>query len=208
MNFFTSIYSVAVLLMLLGCEGKSRKNTLQTNKSLAKERVLIDIQPFDDISDSDIQFAYKQIKTIYPLVNLKPAIPLPAKAYYKERNRYRADSLIVFLNTQTTQHHVIIGLTSKDISTSKGEYKDWGVMGLGFCPGNACVVSTYRLSKSNKQSQFYKVAIHELGHTQGLPHCPIDSCFMRDAEGGNPTNKETGFCNHCKNKLIAKGWKF
>jgi archaemetzincin len=80
-------------------------------------------------------------------------------------------------------------------------------MGLGFCPGNVCVASTFRLSKKNLKEQFYKVAIHELGHTQGLPHCEDKSCFMRDAEGGNPLNEEHGFCEVCKLFLKSKGWE-
>lgn len=79
-------------------------------------------------------------------------------------------------------------------------------MGLGYCPGNACVVSTFRLARNNTATQFYKVAIHELGHTQGLPHCKNKTCYMRDAEGGNPLDEETGFCAPCTTILRNKGW--
>lgn len=61
--------------------------------------------------------------------------------------------------------------------------KDFGVMGLGYRPGKACVASSFRLNKENLDEQFYKIAIHELGHTQGLSHCPEKMCFMRSAEG-------------------------
>lgn len=54
--------------------------------------------------------------------------------------------------------------------------------------------------------QLFKVAIHELGHTEGLPHCPVKSCFMRDSEGRNPTNEEKEFYPKCKKQLIDKGW--
>ena len=129
-------------------------------------------------------------------------------AYYPKRNRYRADSLINFLSKHTPDGHITIGLTTKDISTTKGAIADWGVMGLGFCPGKACIVSTFRLSKDQKLMQLFKVAIHELGHTQGLPHCSVKTCFMRDAEGRNPTNEEKEFCPTCKAFLISKGWQF
>jgi archaemetzincin len=79
-------------------------------------------------------------------------------------------------------------------------------MGLGYCPGTACIASSYRLKKGNKLTQFYKVAIHELGHTQGLPHCSTKTCLMRDAEGGNPIDEENDFCPKCKKVLIAAGW--
>ena len=79
-------------------------------------------------------------------------------------------------------------------------------MGLGFCPGKACIASTFRLSKIETNKQLFKVAIHEMGHTFGLPHCAIKYCFMRDAEGGYPTNKEKDFCTKCKSFLIKHGW--
>ena len=76
-------------------------------------------------------------------------------------------------------------------------------MGLGFQPGKACIASNFRL---RDKKNFFKVALHELGHTTGLPHCPEKTCFMRDAEGGDPTGEESGFCTKCKNYLIKKGW--
>lgn len=136
------------------------------------------------------------------------SIPLPMKTYYQPRNRYRADSLIRILRDLTPENHITLGLTSKDISTTNDEINDWGVMGLGYRPGKSCIASSFRLSKTEKKSQFFKVAIHELGHTEGLPHCPEKYCFMRDAEGKNPTNEEKDFCINCKQRLVDRGWKF
>ena len=170
--------------------------------------ITIDIQPFSDISLADSKFVFNEIKKVYSNVSLKSAIQLPQSAFYPLRNRYRADSLIQFLSLNTSAEHVTIGLTGKDISTSKDSVADWGVMGLGFCPGKACIASSFRLSKSEKLQQLFKVAIHELGHTQGLPHCEVRTCFMRDAEGHNTTNEEKDFCPKCKKYLEQKGWVF
>jgi|SRR5579871_2460025 len=172
------------------------------------ENLIIDIQPLTGISQNDVQYIYTEIKKVYPFVELKNTVNLPRSAYYPKRNRYRADSLINFLSRETKENHVTIGITNKDISTTKGSITDWGVMGLGFCPGKACIASTFRLEKNKKLIQLYKVALHELGHTQGLGHCNDRSCFMRDAEGKNPMDEEKNFCLPCKSKLIAKGWKF
>jgi archaemetzincin len=137
---------------------------------------------------------------------LKSAIPLPAKAYYQPRGRYRADSLISYLDNFGSADTVIIGLTNNDISTRNVNITDWGVMGLGFQPGNACVVSTYRLNKTKLAAQLRKLALHELGHTEGLAHCPVKCCFMRDAKGGNHLDEETAFCASCAKFLKSKGW--
>jgi archaemetzincin len=165
------------------------------------------IQPFSDINSAEVQKVYLAVKKVYPQVYLLESIQLPKQAYYVPRNRYRADSIIYWLRNRVKSNEVVIGLTSKDISTSKGNIYDYGVMGLGFRPGTACVVSSFRLNKANLAEEFYKVSIHELGHTQGLPHCPEKTCFMRDAEGRNPTNEEKNFCTNCKKVLQSRGWK-
>jgi len=181
-----------------------------TNTSSNKDddTITIDIQPFTGLSDSHTAYVVQELKKIYPHVVLLQPINLPASAYYPQHGRYRADSLIRFLNARTAKNHVTIGLTNKDISTTKNNINDWGVIGLGYCPGKACIASTYRLSKTATKTQLFKVSIHELGHTEGLPHCPEKTCFMRDAEGHNPTNEEHEFCANCTKHLQSKGWKF
>lgn len=84
---------------------------------------------------------------------------------------------------------------------------NYGVMGLGFMPGNACVISSFRLGdKKNLHERLYKVAIHELGHNNGLPHCKEDSCYMMDAEGKMKLDNEHFFCNQCRCFLVQKSF--
>ena len=101
----------------------------------------------------------------------------------------------------TPAGHITLGLTSVDISTTKEGHKDWGVMGLGFQPGNACIASSFRISKAKGKEQLFKISIHELGHTLGLLHCPVAFCFMRDAKGSNLTDELLDFCDSCKIRL-------
>lgn len=195
---------IGVLLIMLITSCQQPTNFKKENK----QPLTIAVQPFSDITTEDVQYVFTELKKVYPNVILQKAIHLPQSAFYPSRNRYKADSLIQFLSVNTPAGHVTIGLTCKDISTSKDTIADWGVMGLGFCPGKACIASSFRLSKVDKLQQLFKVAIHELGHTQGLPHCEVPTCFMRDAEGHNPTNEEKDFCPKCKKFLEQKGWVF
>ena len=205
-----------ILLAFISCQNEvnkisevgNNKSTPILKTSAKTELKTISIQPFSDLSPQLSNYVFKELKKIYPLVELNSPIPLPKSAYYTPRSRYRADLLIAYLDKIHKKGHVIIGLTGKDISTTKGEVYDWGVMGLGYKPGNACVVSTYRLDKKNLKDQLFKVSVHELGHTQSLSHCPNPTCFMRAAEGGNPTVQETGFCPKCMAVLVKKGWQF
>lgn len=192
-------HGLILMALLLGIYACSDKNP-STTKTIV-------IQPLGDFDPGLSQKILKQVRQINAKTHLNRAVALPHTAYYPARDRYRADSIIRILRNRSGSDTVWIAITRKDISTTKGDIADWGVMGLGFRPGNACVASTFRLSKSKVESQFFKVAIHELGHTQGLEHCPEKTCYMRDAEGGNPTDEETGFCPSCKAFLIRKGWQ-
>lgn len=147
---------------------------------------------------------YQKIKAIVPTTTLGDTAAMPAFAYNASRGRYRADSLIGWMSKLAKPNQVYLGVTTVDISTTLRGVQDWGVMGLGLRPGNACIASSFRL-KQDKYN-FWKVAIHELGHTAGLPHCPEPTCLMRDAEGGNPLKHEKAFCNNCKAKLSGTGW--
>lgn len=201
-----------ILSVFFGCENSEFRTGVKTKNIPSKKDIvplIIDIQPFDDIPEKYVNFVFAELSRIYPNVQLKKTIPLPQRAFYEKRKPYRADTLINYLRGFTPNGHVTLGMTSKDISTTKNEIKDYGVMGLGYQPGRSCVVSYFRLSKKEDVFvQFFKLSIHELGHTQGLPHCPVKTCFMRDAEGKNHTNEEKEFCTSCKTHLISRGWNF
>jgi len=199
-----------IWLLILSCshqqpETKAKENSESLDK---KEKLTIFIQPYNDLSNSSVAFVAAELKKIYSgKIIINPSIPLPKAALNNTKTRYRADSLIKFLSRNTKEGYLTIGLTGKDISTTKDNYPDWGIMGLGYCPGRSCVASTFRLKGENKQEKLFKVAIHELGHTQGLEHCPEKTCLMRDAEGKDRLNEEKEFCQRCKPVLIKAGWE-
>ena len=205
-----------IIGLLVSCNGlnnesKEPKSINSGNKS--KKKLSIIIQPFDGMPESTVTIVAEKLKEIYSGdVIINNSITLPKKALNQARTRYRADSLIRYLGDFVKDGQLIIGLTIKDISTTKGKYPDWGVMGLGFCPGKSCVVSTFRLKGKNRDEKLFKVAIHELGHTQGLAqtntkHCPEKKCLMRDAEGKDHLDELRYFCSKCKPILIKAGWE-
>lgn len=190
-----------LLLLALGCAPPAAPVQ-------APAPVPVRVQPFEGLPAARLDRLVPQIRRHLPHVEVLPPIPLPSMAYYAPRDRYRADSLLRYLHARTPSGAVTIGLTHRDISTSHHNHADWGIMGLGKLPGDACVASTFRLDKRQVDAQFYKVAIHELGHTQGLPHCPEPSCRMRDQGGRNLLDAQTDFCPRCMAFLRAKGWQF
>ncbi len=189
-----------VLSFLLACNPLSKETTLPLEKTII-------IQPFADLPKASLIHAEKEIKKFHSSVIVAPPIDLPKEALNPAKTRHRADLLIHSMGAQTPPGYVTMGLTSKDISTTKGKIADWGVMGLGLCPGNACVVSTFRLRGKNRMEKLAKITVHELGHTYGLPHCPAEKCLMRDQKGKDRLNESDRFCPKCKSHLAQAGWK-
>jgi archaemetzincin len=208
MNFIKHIFKLSILLAFSCNQQEIVTNNIGQSSSNreVKRPIVILIQPFNDLPLKYINSVETELKKIYSKVEIKAPIQLPLKAINQSKTRYRADSLIRFLSEHTSTGYLTIGLTTRDISTTKGKFPDWGVMGLGYCPGKSCIASSFRLKGSNKLVKLYKVAIHELGHTQGLKHCPVKTCLMRDAKGKDHLNEEVEFCYNCKRILIKAGW--
>jgi len=195
-----------IFLVFLLFLASSLVNCKQSAKA-TPQLVTISIQPFADIPEEEVQYIYTELKKVYPLVAVRNKIAFPDHTMNQLGYRYRADSLLQYLNTVVHQNEIIIGLTGRDISTTKANIADWGVMGLGYAPGKVCVASSFRLVQQKRMEQFVKVAEHELGHTEGLQHCPVKTCIMRDAAGGNTLDEEKEFCVNCRTHLIKRFWK-
>jgi len=167
----------------------------------------IAVQPLGDVKTERLDVVKRGLEQSFGVtVILLENRPLPKSAWYAPRGRYRADDLLEHLKEIVpAKHLVVIGITEKDISTTKDEHFDWGIFGLGEVDGRSCVVSTFRLGargadEAKLRERLRKVAIHEVGHVTGLLHCKTAPCVMQDAEASIETvDRETGaFCETCK----------
>ena len=84
-------------------------------------------------------------------------------------------------------------------------------LNLVLVPGQAAVVSIHRLRRGAKDRAQLRnraaiTAIHEVGHTFGLDHCPEELCPMQDAEGSiTNTDTSTGHLGpSCRTTLDAR----
>ena len=193
-----------ILLFLISCHTSTSNNTEEQIFTTTKNRVVL--QPFPDFTKNEALKLSNQLKKLGLETEVAEPIKHPSFAWRPVRGRYRADSLIRFLSGSTPEKEVTIGLTHFDVSTTKDGKEDWGVMGLGFRPGKACVISSYRIKGKNREEKFAKVVVHEFGHTRGLDHCPVKACLMRDAEGKDHLDEETGFCKKCASTLKTRGY--
>lgn len=162
------------------------------------------IQPMGNCSQHKAALILQQISSVNPNTVTRRNMSLPHAALHASRNRYSADSLIRILQRGLGDDSVIIAVLNEDTAT-KNKIKDRGVMGLGFRPGKACKVSTFRPDRAKRKEQLYKVMLHGSGHTEGLDHSPQNTCLLRYAEGGNPLDQKKRLCLNCKRYLKAKG---
>lgn len=170
---------------------------------------IIAIVPLNQPSVASVGELKTNIENFYGChVVILPARNIPASAFLKKRKRFRADSLLVFLESiKPDSVNYILGLTDADISATVANYKDWGVFGYGQCPGVSNVISTFRLkNKADKNTiatRLKNVAIHEIGHNYGLPHCGDTSCIMKDAHGklSSIEGKTRNLCSKCQKRI-------
>jgi archaemetzincin len=204
--FFSLLIIVA--LCFVGCKNSNKKIFIGTSK---ENDLTVALLPYEHFDTTLIHFVQKETEAFYHCKTiLLQSTNLPQFAFYSSRNRYRADSLLRYeTGFLSNKIDAIAGLTNKDISTSKDEIKDWGVFGLGMCPGKVCVISIYRLERASKtvaqlKERLVKVVLHEIGHNLGLPHCSNNKeCLMTDAGGTiqQVDNERKWLCEKCQFKL-------
>jgi archaemetzincin len=185
----------------------------------ADASLTVGILPYGSFSKAKTDSVAAIIRSYYEVkVVILPHTKLPQSAFISLKSpRYRADSLLRYQKSRIDTLDFIFGLTDKDISTTKRgpfgkikvpvwKYKDWGIMGLGNCPGNSCIISTFRIKHKNPKidiERLKKVSIHEFGHNLGLPHCIDKKCVMTDAvESITTVDREAlALCKVCKAKI-------
>lgn len=171
------------------------------------------IQPLGDVlPDEDVNMVKRALESFFAVeLATLPRAELPAKAFYHKRRRWRAEVLLRFLEERRPAHaHRILGLTAADISTTKPPHEDWGILGMATLDGAACVLSSFRCARATTPSgariRLGKVAVHEIGHTFGLEHCPKLGCLMEDGRGSALTcDRDYDLCPRCRERLTQAG---
>ena len=127
------------------------------------------------------------------------------------RNQYNSTWILSQILERFPEDHCkILGVTSVDLFVPVLTY----VFGEAQLDGKAAVVSTHRLkdelyglpkNPQKLRERFEKEAIHELGHTFGLIHCPQPQCVMYTYTYAEEIDfKSKNFCQSCLQELSER----
>ena len=139
-------------------------------------------------------------------VEIAPAIELAKESLDQRRGQYLARLLLAFSPTPSQDERFLL-ITDEDIFAP----------GLNFVFGEAdalerrAIISLRRLreefyaltpNKALLKERALKEAVHELGHTYYLQHCPNPACVMYFSNSLKDTDfKGWNFCPKCREKL-------
>jgi archaemetzincin len=137
-------------------------------------------------------------------------LPVPEEAFAKARKQYRSDIILSIVHNHAEKEKTldrILGIVDIDIFVPDLSF----VFGEAECPGKAALISLWRLrpefygNASNMElfiERGTKEAVHELGHTLSLKHCPNPFCVMYFSNSIFETDrKQSLFCNKCHMKV-------
>jgi len=139
------------------------------------------------------------------------ALPLQEKAFEKERGQYSSSLILSEVQRYAVRRGFgcVLGVVDADIFVSGLNF----VFGEAACPGKAALISLWR-----HRPEFYhepsdmevfleravKEAVHEVGHTLGLGHCPRSLCVMHFSNSILDTDrKQSEFCGRCDAEVAS-----
>jgi len=144
-----------------------------------------------------------------PWVSIAP-LEHPAYAYDARRRQYLSSAILDRLRAlplPRTGRARCVGIVDEDLYVPELNF----VFGQASLGGGEAVIALPRLrqgfydlpeNEALFRERTIKEAVHELGHTYGLRHCPDRRCVMHFSNSLHDTDvKHVGFCRRCQHNL-------
>ena len=168
----------------------------------------VDIQPIGEVDSKILETFSIRLELVYQKTELLNSIPVISSAFNSEKDQYLSNDFLKELDRirNTGDEILVIGVTNVDLYTHSLNF----VFGQAELPGHCAVISIFRLHHDRNElfyNRMLKEAVHELGHTLGLKHCPDIHCVMHFSNSLEDTDiKSESYCGRCEANLKTKGY--
>lgn len=168
---------------------------------------MIVLIPIGDIEEAILETLRRPLAEAFGQeTQIGDKMPLPKENYYHSRHQYLVSPLPSLIPLPDSDNRAL-GVVDVDIFAPGLNF----VFGMADIAGRRAVISLRRL-----RQEFYglpqdeelflqrtlKEAVHELGHTYGLEHCPNPTCVMHFSNSLHDTDlKSWHFCPYCQEKV-------
>ena len=170
-----------------------------------KSEHIILISPVGDLSDELMAALAGEIQRVFGFsVSIESVLQDLSFALDQNRNQHHSTMILEQLAAKAPARAVkAIAIAQVDLFIPILTHV-YGEAQLG---GTASVVSTFRLNEGHSGmnispkyiDRIVKEAIHELGHTFNLRHCPEDTCIMHYCRNEEDVDRKSDeLCRYCK----------
>jgi archaemetzincin len=177
--------------------------SLRSDLDLFEETMLsVTLIPFRGVDPDVVSHLVRDLNSLGFAASVASPIEIPERSYNPQRRQYDAEAFLAAVREFPGAR--LLGIAKDDLFVESLNF----VFGLAERPGKAAVISLYRL-QSDVDAKVYrqrivKEAVHELGHTLGLNHCPQPDCVMHFSNSLRDTDrKDIYFCAACRRTAPA-----
>jgi archaemetzincin len=171
----------------------------------------ITLRPLGELEQGVLEELRRRLEETFGCpVEIKPQNADLAHAYNSSRKQYLSTTLLS--NISVLEGEKALGIVDVDLYVPRLNF----VFGEADMISGVAIISLFRLRQEhyglppNRElflERAVKEAVHELGHTYGLGHCPDAKCIMHFSNSLMDTDKkQAAFCPKCQ-QILEKGSK-
>jgi archaemetzincin len=172
---------------------------------------MITLVPIGEVERSALETLRQSLTEAFgQRAQVEDGIPLPEGSWNQRRGQHLASILLAALLSPPNSSDRVLGVVDVDIFAPGLNF----VFGEADIAGRRALISLTRLrqefygfpkNENLFQERALKEAVHELGHTYGLKHCPNSACVMHFSNSLHDTDlKGWNFCPICQRKISKK----
>ncbi len=181
------------------------------NEKVTGRRQTIELVPVGQVPDTLLSELIERIEARFPGRSVRLSryhLPIPPTAFDPSRGQFRADTILDQLAALPAQAECVLGVADADLFAPGLNF----IFGQAHIGGRVAMIALARLrpefwgrpaDPKLFRERAAKEAIHELGHTYGLRHCPNPACVMHFSNTLDETDQKTDrFCGVHEAELL------